>query len=92
MQEVLSKPGWEETPIDQIELFELALEEMTDPERPFVVRRTRYEWDPEISQIVPVEHILDQAKTLKDAEDRYAVHLKILAHLGFVCSDMDPIM
>ena len=92
MQEVLFKPDWAATPIEEQEFYELALEETGDPERPHVVRRTHYEWNSGVGQMLPADHILDRARTLKDAENRYAAHLNILRDLGFTFSDMDPIL
>ena len=89
MQDVLSRPD-QSLPIEELDIYELSLEDSSDFLHPFIVRRTHYEWDDRQQQTVPADHIIDLLRTLEQAETRYAVHLQVLADLGYTCSDMDP--
>lgn len=90
MQEVLSKPGYEELPRSEWEFYELCIEEADDIWRPgFIVKQTHAQWIEIDRQVMWEEPDWERWPTLKKAKDKYEERLQVLRSKGFTQSDMD---
>jgi len=90
MQEVLSKPGYEELPRSEWEFHELCIEESEDVYRPgFIVKQAHARWIEIDRQIMWEDPETEQWPTLKAAKEKYEERREVLAGKGFVHSDMD---
>lgn len=89
MQEVLSKPGYEERPRSEWEFYELCIEESEDIWRPgFILKQTRAQWIEIDRQVMWEDPEWERWLTLKKAKDRYDGRLRALRAMGFTRSDM----
>lgn len=90
LQEVLSKPGYEELPRFEWAFYELCIEESDDIWRPgFILKQTRARWSQIDRQVMWEEPEWERWPTLKKAKDKYEERLQALQARGFTQSDMD---
>ena len=90
MQEVLSRPGESDKPMNEQEYWTLELLDRTGSWRPgFAVQQARGFWS-EIDRQFIFEEIETELCPLQiDAEERYEARRLALVQKGFVHSDMD---
>jgi len=90
LQEVLSKPGADNSPLAEQEFFELCIEESNDAFRPgFVVKLTRALWSEIDRQVMWESPEWERWPTLKKAKESCDEWRKALAAKGFTQSDLD---
>jgi hypothetical protein len=90
MQEILSKPGGPNMPVEDLEFYELRIDDWTDTwQSGFAVTQWRISWSETEQQFVWSEEQSEHWPTLDCAESRYGVRLHALKERGFVHSDMD---
>ncbi len=89
MQEVLSKPGYENLPRSEWEFYELCIEEADDVWRPgFIVKQTHAQWIEIDRQVMWEEPEWVRWPTLKSAQRQYENWRNALQARGFARSDM----
>ncbi len=90
MQEVLSKPGYEDLPRSEWEFFELCIEELNDVWRHgFIAKQTHAQWIEIDRQVMWEEPEWERWPTLNKAKERCEEWKKALAAKGFVHPDME---
>jgi hypothetical protein len=90
MQEVLSRPGESDKPVEEQEYWILELLDRTDGWRPgFVVQQGRGFWSKIDRQFMFDEIETELCPLLIDAEERYEARRLALVKKGFVQSDME---
>ena len=85
VRRVFWRPNEDRLPIEARQYYELQLDHV--PTYGYRIWRTHYEWNAATRKIEGGDDFGELVKTLEEAEDRYAVHLKLLADLGFTESD-----
>jgi hypothetical protein len=90
MQEVLTKPGYEELPLSEQEFYELCIEESDDIWRPgFIVKQTHGQWIEIDRQVMWEEPERELWPILKKAKEKYEEWCQSLRAKGFTQSDME---
>jgi len=90
MQEVLSRPGESDQPIDEQEYWVLELLDRTESYQPgFVVQQSCGRWSEVDRQFMFEQIETEQWPLLLDTEGRYEARRRILVEKGFVQSDME---
>jgi hypothetical protein len=90
MQEVLSKPGYENLPLLEQELYELRPDDSSDSWRPgFIVTEVYERWSEKDRQFMSVESESERWPTLEKAKERYEARREALRAKGFTQSDME---
>jgi len=93
MQELLSRTSDPNASVRGQEFYELRLDDRMDGGLPiYIVREAHAECGEEDGQIVWKKTHQTTFITLQRAEDRYAERRLLLAAVGFLYSDIDPIL
>jgi hypothetical protein len=90
MQEVLSRPGESDKPVNEQEYWTLELLDVTGSWRPgFDVQQSRGFWSETDRQFMFDEIETETWPTIREAKKRYEIRRLVLVEKGFVHSDMD---
>ncbi len=89
MQEVLSRPGESDKPVNEQEYWTLELLDWTESYQPgFVIQQACGRWSEIDQQFVFDDIEAERLPLLLDAEERYEARRLALVKKGFVQSDM----
>jgi hypothetical protein len=90
MEEVLSRPGESDKPLDEQEYWTLELLDWTQSDQPgFVVQQSCGKWSGVDRQFMFGKIETERWPLLVDAEERYEARRQVLVEQGFIHSDMD---
>jgi hypothetical protein len=90
MQEVLTKPGYENLFLTEREFYEISLDESNHTEPPsFVVKQAHYIWSGIDQQFMFDELQTEHFAILEKAQERYEARRRVLMKQGYSHSDME---
>lgn len=90
MQEILSKPGYEQLPRSEQEFYELRIDDSDDIQRPgFIVKQTRASRNERDTEFIWADYEWERLPTLREARERYEARREALRAKGFTHSDID---
>ena len=93
MQEVLSKTVDPKAPLEDQEFYELRIDDSDDVWRPgFVVIQTHAQWSEIDLQVMWDEPETERCFTYEHAKKQYETRRLALTEMGFIYSDMDPLL